>query len=248
MKIIDSTTNKDAKMRIITYSFNINNERFTANYFYGKKPKFEFFHNDSLIGSGEQIKNKSEFIVNTENEQLTITVWLEYSVYSMYLGKLNGIGIEVNKNPVQHTLADPEVYVNNGRSGLFILLFILGLESIITIVYYQSFIILGEILSNLFAPNLTWLFSNVIIVIPPLIVLFLLFIYKRWTKFALISGIIIWFLEFVTYGMGLYDSFKSGSQSNAAMILFWLILRVCIFFILYNAFKYKRKQEINSAT
>jgi hypothetical protein len=231
MKIINSTAAKDKKMNLITYSFNVNNERFTANYFYGKKPKFEFFHNDTLIGSSDQIKNKSEFVINTEYESLNITVWLEYNVYSMYMGKLNGIGIEVNKNPVQHTLADPEVYINNGRSGFFILMFILGVKSIYT--YYQTF--------KEYDSHIVSLIASAIYFIPLLAALFFTYFYKRWTKLALIGGIIISVLEFVDYGFALPASLKAGS--NAAWILFWIALRVCVLFIFYNAFLAKTRSN-----
>jgi len=233
MKIINSTTNKDKKMKLITYSFTINNEHFTANYVYGKKPKFDFFHNDTLIGSSEQIKNKSEYIINTDYETLTITVWLEYNAYSMYIGKLNGIGIEVNKNPVQHTLADPDVYINNGRSGFFILLLILAIKSIYT--YYQVF--------NEYSSHILSLYVSAIYIVPLLVGLFMLYFYKRWTKTALIGGIIISILEFIDYGLGLPESLRSGSGSNAAMMLFWIALRVCVLFIFYNAFKAKTKSN-----
>jgi len=231
MKIINSTTNKDKKKNLITYSFNVNNERFTANYVYGKKPRFEFFHNDTLIGSSDQIKNKSEFIVNTEYESLNITVWLEYNVYSMYMGKLNGIGIEVNKTPVQHTLADPEVYINNGRSGFFILLIILGAKSIYT--YYQIF--------KEYNSHIVSLITSAIYIVPLLAALLFLYFYKRWTKLALIGGIIISVLEFVDYGWSLPAYFKAGS--NAAMVLFYIALRVCVLFIFYNAFIAKTRSN-----
>jgi hypothetical protein len=233
MKIINSTAIKDKKMNLIVYSFNVNNERFTANYVYGKKPKFEFFHNDTLIGSSDQIKNKSEFIINTEYESLTITVWLEYNVYSMYIGKLNGIGIEVNKTPVQNTLADPEVYISNGRSGFFILLLILGVKSIYT--YYQIF--------QEYNSHIVSTISSAIYIVPLLAGLILLYIYKRWTRPALIGGIIISILEFVDYGLGLPASLKADSGSNAAMMLFWIALRVCVLFIFYNAFMAKTKSN-----
>jgi len=233
MKIINSTTNKDKKLNLITYSFNINNERFLAKYIYGKKPRFEFFHNDILIGASDQIKNKSEFIVNTEYESLTIIVWLEHNVYSMFIGKLNGIGIEVNKNPVQHTLADTEVYVNNGRSGFYIILLILGLKSIFS--YYQIY--------NKYFSHLVSLIVSAIYFVPFLFALFMLIIYKKWTKFALIGGIIVALLEFVDYGLGLPDSIKPDSGSSVGMIPFYIALRVCVLFIFYNAFRYKQKQE-----
>ena len=76
---------------------------------------------------------------------------------------------------------------------------------------------------------------------PLLAGLILLYIHKRWTKFALIGGIIISILEFVDYGLGLPESLRSGAGSNAAMMLFWIALRVCVLFIFYNAFKAKTK-------
>jgi len=233
MKIINSTTNKDKKTNLITYSFNVNNERFTANYVYGKKPRFDFFHNDTLLGSSDQIKNKSEFTVNTDYETLTITVWQEYNVYSMYIGKLNGIGIEVNKNPVQHTLADPEVYINNGRSGFLIILIILAIKSIFT--YYQIF--------TEYSSHILSLYISAIYFVPLLIALFFVYIYKHWTKISIIGGMIISILEFVDYGLGLPESLRTGSGSNAAMMLFWIALRVCVLFIFYNAFKAKIKSN-----
>jgi len=233
MKIINSTTNKDKKTNLITYSFNVNNERFTANYVYGKKPRFDFFHNDTLLGSSDQIKNKSEFTVNTDYETLTIMVWQEYNVYSMYIGKLNGIGIEVNKNPVQHTLADPEVYINNGRSGFLIILIILAIKSIFT--YYQVF--------TEYSSHILSLYISAIYFVPLLLALFFVYIYKRWTKIAIIGGMIISILEFVDYGLGLPESLRTGSGSNAAMMLFWIALRVCVLFIFYNAFRAKIKSN-----
>jgi len=48
MKIINSIEKIEKKMNLISYSFEVNNEQFTANYFLGKKSKFELFHNNSL--------------------------------------------------------------------------------------------------------------------------------------------------------------------------------------------------------
>jgi len=227
MDIIKSTEKKERKMNLKTYSFDINNEHFSAHYIYGKKPRFEFFHNDSLIGSSDQINNKFEFIVNTEYDSLKIIIWIEYNIYSVYIGKLNGIGIEVNKNPVQHTLADPEVYINNGRSGFYILLFILGLKSIVT--YYQNY--------QGYNSHIVSLISSSLYIVPFFLVIILLLIYKRLTKFALITGIVISILEFIDYGLALPNSFMSGSGSNAISLLFWIAIRVCVICIIYNAFK-----------
>jgi len=234
MRIINSIVKKDKKMNLISYSFDINNEHFLAHYIYGKKPRFEFFHNNSLIESSGQIKNKMEFIVNTEYEPLNIVIWLEYNIYSLYIGKLNGIGVEVNKNPVQHTLADPEVYIKNGYSGFYILLFILGFKSVFT--YYQNF--------KEYESHIVSIITCSIYAVPLLLVILLIIRYKYWTKFALITGIVISVLEFIDYGLALPNSFMSGSGSNVVMFLFWIAVRICILCIFYNAYKWKRKQKI----
>jgi hypothetical protein len=51
---------------------------------------------------------------------------------SSFIGKINGVGIEADEKPVQHTLADPETHIRNGRAGLYFLVFILGFKCIWT--------------------------------------------------------------------------------------------------------------------
>jgi hypothetical protein len=234
MKTINSTAKKERKVNLISYSFDINNEHFLAHYVYGKKPRFELFHNNSLLGSSDEKGNKFEFTVNTETELLNIKIWIEYNVYSIYIGKLNGIGVEVNGNPVQHTLADPEVYVKNGCSGFYILLLILGLKSIST--YYQTF--------KEYTSHIVSLISCSIYVLPLFLIILLIVRYKYWTKFALITGAIISILEFIDYILALPNSFMAGSGSNAIMLLFWLGIRVCVPCIFYTAYKWKKKLNI----
>jgi hypothetical protein len=231
MKIIKSTEEKNKKMNLQTYSFDINNNHFSVHYIYGNKPRFEFFHNDSLIGSSDQINKKSEFTVNTEYDSLNIIIWMEYNIYSIYIGKLNGIGIEVNKNPVQHTLADPEMYIKNGRSAFYVLLFILGLKSIIT--YYQYY--------KEYTSHIVSLISSSLYIVPLILVFILFLIYKHYTIFALIVGITISILEFIDYAFALPDIFISGSGSNAIMILFWITIRISVICIFFNAIRWKNK-------
>jgi len=231
MKIIKSTEEKDKKMNLQTYSFDINNNHFSVHYIYGKKPRFEFFHNDSLIGSSDQINKKSEFTVNTEYDSLNIVIWIEYNIYSIYIGKLNGIGIEVNKNPVQHTLADPEMYIKNGRTGFYFLLFILGIKSFIT--YYQYY--------NEYTSHIISLISSSLYIVSLILIIILLLIYKHYTIFALITGITISILEFIDYAIALPDIFMSMSGSNAITILFWIAMRISVICIFFNALKWKNR-------
>ena len=236
MKVINSTVKKDKKANLISYSFDINNEHFIANYIYGKKPRFELFHNNSLIGSSEQIKNKMEFSVNSEMEILNIVIWLEYNNYNAFFGKLNGVGIELNGNPIQNTLADPDVYINNGRGGFFILMFILLVKSIFT--YYQIF---KEYSSHIISG-----ISSSIYLIPLIIVILFTIIYKKCTMVALIIGSIILSLEFIDYILGVPNTLMAGSGSNAVSLIIWLAIRVSGFIMFYNAFKwYKKRKSLN---
>jgi hypothetical protein len=237
MKIIDSIVKKERKDNLISYSFEVNNERFLVHYIYGNKPKFELFHNDSLIGFSDQLKNRFEFTVNTEYETFNLIIWMEYNIYSIYIGKLNGVGVEVNGNPVQHTLADSEVYVKNGRSGFYILLLIFGLKSAFT--YYQVF---KESASHLIS-----FISSFIYVIPLFIVILLTINYKRWTKFALITGAIIASLEFIDYALALPDTISSMSASTSITLLLWAVIRVSVLCMFYNAFKMKKNSGIKIA-
>jgi len=228
--MINSTVKNEKKINATIYSFDANNEHFTANYIYGKKPRFELFHNGSLIGSSEQLKTRSEFTINTEYEALNITVWLEQNNFAAYIGKLNGIGIEVNKNPVQNTLADPEVYVKYGRSGLFILLFILTVKSIFN--YYQIY--------KAYESHLVSIISDSVYVIPLILVALMAIFYKRWTMFALIAGIAISILEFTDYAIALPGSLPN---TNIIMVILWIFFRVSVILILFNALKWKRKSK-----
>ena len=94
-----------------------------------------------------------------------------------------------------------------------------------------------------YSSHILSLYVSAIYIVPLLVGLFMLYIYKRWTKLALIIGIIISILEFVDYGLGLPESLRAGSGSNAAMMLFWVALRVCVLFIFYNAFMAKTKSN-----
>ena len=222
---------KDKKANLISYSFSINNEHFVAHYIYGKKPKFELFHNDSLIKSSDQINNKLEISVNTESEILNILVWMEYSIYSIYIGKINGIGISVNGNPVENTLTDTEVYIKNGRSGFYVLMFFLGLK--IALTYYQLF---KEYTSHFVA-----IISCLIYFIPLIIIALFTIIYKKLTKISLIIGMVFSILEFLDYAVALPSNIISGS--NGAMLLFWIAIRISVFCIFFNTFKKTLKQN-----
>ena len=175
--------------------------------------------------------NRHEFNINNEFELIKITIWMEYNNYASFIGKLNGIGVEVNGVYVQNTLADPEVYINNGRSGFYILMFILGFKSLFT--YYQIF---KEYVSHIVA-----FISCSIYFIPLLIVVLLTFKYSHWTILALITGTIISILELIDYSFTIPTTLIAGT--NAVMLVFWIVIRIGVLYMFYNAFKWIKKKK-----
>jgi len=102
MAVIESEISKDKATKSQTYSFRVGDESFEVYYYtHGKylqgEPALEIMHNGSLVG-------ETEF----EIKKLRITAWIDRRTY---LGKSKSVGIEVNGEPVQGTLTDPEVHI-----------------------------------------------------------------------------------------------------------------------------------------
>jgi hypothetical protein len=242
MKKINSKREYDKKnLNLTSYSFEINNEHFLVNYNYGKKPRFELYHNDLLIRASDLSNSRNNYSVNSESGIINITIWIEYSDSYTEQYKTNGIGIEVNGNPVQNTLADPDLHIMEGLVGFWCLLFLLLIKSIITYItaYFE------------YNSHFTSIFSSLIYFIPLLIVLFLIIIYKKWTKFALIICFIIAILDFIDYSVSLFIKLASGIDGKfldsfkmvIIQIIIWLPIRIGILYLLYNAIKWRKKIE-----
>jgi hypothetical protein len=231
MAIIEAIVKKDKVDKKIIYSFVINNETLEAHYFFGKKASLEITHNGVLLGTINNPKIKHDYIINQEANPTKITAWIDNgNSFSAFMGKLKGIGIEIDGKPVQHTLSDPETHIKNGRSGLYFLLFILGFKCIWT--YYINF---KEYTSHIVAG-----ISTVVYFVPLIIVLVATIQYARWTTFAIITGIILAVLELFDYAMGIPNSITSGT--NGASLLIWILIRISALCMFYNAWKWKRKK------
>jgi hypothetical protein len=237
MNIIQANVKKEKADKKIIYSFGINNDVFEAHYFTGKKPALEITHNGLPLGTVDTPKTKFNFAANSETGAITITAWIESgNSFSSFLGKAAGAGIEVDGKPVQHTLADPQTHIKNGRSGLYVLLFILGFKSIWT--YYSVF---TQYTSHVVAG-----ISCTIYFIPLLLALIAALKYKSWTTFAIITGIVLSILEMIDYVAAIPGSISSGT--NGATFLFWILMRISALYLLYNAIKWRRKQKERPAS
>jgi len=231
--MVKCTVEKDKIEKIIKYHFEHNNEIFEARYIISKKPTVELLHNGSHLGFIDDLKIKHDYIVNTDTTPIKVTVWIEYNIYSTYIGKINGLGIEIDEKPVQNTLADPETHIKNGRSGFYVLFFILLLKCIIT--YYSNY---KEYFSHIVS-----IISSMVYFIP-LLFSFIVFIkYFKWTKFALFTGLIISILEMVDYLYALPNSIIKGT--NGATLLIWILLRIATICIFIGALKWKVKFGYN---
>jgi hypothetical protein len=234
MNAIEATVKKEKAGKKTVYYFAVNSDLFEAHYFAGKKYTLEIMHNGSLLGTidNPNPKTKFEFIANSEANPIKITAWIDNgNSISSFIGKINGIGIEVDGKPVQHTLADPETHIKNGRTGLYILLFILGFKCIWT--YYINF---KEYASHIVAG-----ISGAIYFIPLVLVLIAAIKYTRWTTFAIITGIVLSLLEMLDYAIAIPGSISSGT--NGVTLVIWIAIRISTLYLLYNAWKWKQNKK-----
>ncbi|GBU28341.1 hypothetical protein R84B8_01899 [Treponema sp. R8-4-B8] len=233
MNSIKAEISKEKASKKIIYSFEVNNDAFKAYYFPGKKSTLEISHNGSSLGTIDNPKAKSEYTVNSETKPVKITAWIDNKLsLASFLGKVKGIGIEVDGRPVQNTVSDPETHINIGRSGLYILLFFLIIKSAWT--YYSSY--------KNYEYHIVSIISSSIYFIPFIYVLILTIKYKTWTTLAIISGVILTALEMIDYIIGIPASVTSTGSS----FVVWIIIRLSALYVLCNAFIWRRKQLRNS--
>jgi hypothetical protein len=173
-------------------------------------------------------------VANPETFPVKITAWIDAGNLFSSLIKtvINGVGIEVDGEPVQNTLTDPGFHIKNGKSGYYVLLFILLIKSIFA--YYTAF--KGSESHSVAAISSSIYFASLVLAL-------VFFInYVRWTKVSLYLGIILSVLEFVDYAIGIPSGISSGV--NGASILIWVILRIAALYLFFNALKWKNKQMV----
>jgi hypothetical protein len=231
MNIIKSTVTKEKKNKKTIYSFSFDNEIFEAHYIMSKKPTVELFHNGSHLGLINDLKVKHDFLINPDSNPMKLTIWIEFNIYSIYIGKINEIGIKIDENTVQNTLADPEAHIKNGRSGFFVLFLILGFKCIF--IYYSIF--------KEYSSHIVSGISMIVYLIPLLLALIAFIKYVQWTKFALITGIIISVLEMLDYLIALPNSIMTGT--NGASLLIWILIRISVICIFFTTLKWKIKSK-----
>jgi hypothetical protein len=217
MTVIESIVTKDKKEKKDTYAFTINGESFEAHHYSGKQSKLEIIHNGTPLGTVDKPKAKSEYVLNEGENAVKITAWIEKGSFMSFTGSSGGIGIEINGKPLQHTVADPEVHIKNGLTGLYFLLIVFVLKCIFTL--FTDGGIVGAIL---------YLFPLAIVVVATIK-------YKSWTKFSIISGFVLAVLEMVEFMVGLIDG-----MGNAGAVV-WIFLRIAAIACLFNALKWQRK-------
>jgi hypothetical protein len=116
-------------------------------------------------------------------------------------------------------VADPEVHIKNGLAGLYFLLVVFAIKSIFT--FSEDEGIAGAIL---------YLFPLAIAVVATVK-------YKSWTKFSIITGLVLAVLETVDFMAGLFDGM--GNVGSIA----WIFLRIAAIACLFNAFKWQKKAK-----
>jgi hypothetical protein len=229
MYTVEATETKVKQDRRIIYSFYAGGEIIEAHYHYVKNSTLEFFRNGIRIGMVDRPNEKVQFLVGTETSPITLTACMETgNFFSGFFGKGKGVSIEVDGAPVRFTLADPETHVRNGKSGLYVLLIIFALKSITTL--YSG--------SLVYTPAVMFA-TAAIYLIPLLIVIISIINFKRWVSFALIAGVVLSILELIDFALGIPGAILLSGR--VPLLAIWLLIRVGVLYILFNALKWKRK-------
>jgi hypothetical protein len=222
VNIIESKMKREKKDRKIIYAFSVNNELFEAHYCYGDKPTLTFFHNNNQFGYIYVLNIKVQYSVETETELINITGWIEKSSSSWFsIPKQEGVGIEIDGSPIENTFTDPNTHIKAGKAWLIALLIVYALK--------------GIILTFLVDP-----IEGIGYIIPVLITLFFIMMYRKITKISLIGGISLAILELIDYVGGVILQFSS---QKPMLILTWIILRISITWNLINAFRWLLKAK-----
>jgi len=235
MNTIKAEVSKDKKSKSQTYSFEVNGEPFKVLYLPGKEAALQIVHNEVSLGTilwAVDKERKFEYTVTAGAKPVKITAWISNGYQFMGIGKARGIGIEVDGVPVQHTVTAPEIHIENGRAGLYVLVFLLGFKSIWT--YYALF---SEYASHFVAGV-----SSTVYIVPFIIALIAAIKYKTWTTFAIYAGLILAVLEVVDFVSGIPESANSGSSG----FVIWLFVRAGMLYALFNAFKWRLRQKENT--
>ncbi|QQO10042.1 hypothetical protein [Breznakiella homolactica] len=235
MNVIEAAAAKEKQTKKIIYSFSVQNETFEAHYFKGKNPSLELLYNGTPVMTADKPNTRFTYEIQKGSTPVKITLWIENAAYSVFIGKVNGIGIEVDGIPVQHTVTDPGTHIKNGRTALYALLFILAVKSLFT--YFSTF---SEYSSHLVAG-----ISSTLYLIPLLLIAAAAVKYAQWTRFALIAGMVVSIIEMLDYILAVPGSIASGT--NGMTMVIWIALRISVWCTLYNAFKWKSKQKEHPA-
>jgi len=210
------------------YTFTVDNEKFQVYYIYEEnKQSLEFFHNGTSIDKATYEKTVT---IDTEKGKVNVTAWINRaSSAEKFFGLAkDGVGIEVDGIPVKNTLADPDEYLNQGRSGLGLLLFTLVARGILTHVLNND---LGFAL---------------VFYIPALAVLAFLLLYKKCILLALIVGAVLGIIELVDYITTIPSTMTQPGGSSILSISIiggWLMFRVRMITGFYTAFKWQNEEN-----
>jgi len=220
MTAIKAQITKDKESKATIYSFQANGEQFAA-YLVPPitNPTLHIQHNETTLGTimWKIDKNrKFQYTVNTKTEPLTITVWLDLD--GKPRSNRKSIGIEVNGEPVQHTLADPQLILEKKLES----------SSLILLGFIFMIIPFGPFEQPMKSIDLSYIYF-----IPFLIGIILAIKHKSYTLFAIFSNIYLLILEII-------HILDLGTFSNS-FIAMWFSIRIGILFALCYTFKEERE-------
>ncbi|MCB1305858.1 MAG: hypothetical protein KDK37_16335 [Leptospiraceae bacterium] len=233
MKIIEATQRN--KKHTQTVRFTIGGEHFEARYHKKDSGSVELFHAGQLIGKANQADNPKTVTVYSGEDTLNLKFWCNITPGRLPFlpGGASGMGLEVNDRPVQHTVADPGVQINQGKTALYILVGLLLFKSVY--VFAQNMLQEQGLLVSLIAVG--------IYLVPLAIVLTCIFTFDSVSSFALWAGMVISIIEVIDYSVGLVASILNHEFRFSFMLLFWIWLRISMLHLLYNSLHWLRKRR-----
>ena len=151
-------------------------------------------------------------------------------------GNKGGAVAEVNGTPVEHTLSDPEVHINEGRNGILLLAFILVIKSAATVILH--------------ALDGAPLLPSVLIAAPSLITITILglcvAIYRSLTIPALLTALIFGGLELVGYIATIAFGILTDGPKPSFMAVVWTLARLSALYLIFDALRWLRKRRLTA--
>ncbi len=184
----------------------------------GKSERLTVIVNGGELGTVTESKERKTLQYTDASGDHTLEVWFITAMTRIPFlwNTVSGIGLLVDGNPVSNSLADPMVYIRDGKPVLWFYTVILFLKSILT--GYHNYLIQY--------PFLTVFLSAALYALPALFLMFFALSYRRKPRLALYAGMTIAALEMADFVWGTIINLQGHQTINSITLALWFAIRV----------------------